>query len=70
MSREKMPKIYRVLRVLEYEGPIDWLISSLKETAVPLQGVYKINFETKIKSGLVGNLPEIIKTQLKEDSDA
>ena len=50
-----MSDIVRVVRVLEYEGPREWIEHTPHKGAVPAQGVYVVNENTRILSGILGN---------------
>lgn len=78
-----MTDIVRVLRILEYTGPHDWVEKTLSSGAVPANGQYTLlkgeavnppikGYDWCIKSAVVGQFPEIlevntIKTDHTED---
>jgi hypothetical protein len=53
-----MIEIVRVLRVLEYEGPRDWVESSLKDRAV--KGERRVSNRAVIREAILGETPEVI----------
>lgn len=58
-----MSKKYRVLRVLEYVGDLEWIENTLNRSSVPLNGDSRhiSGAENYIKSAMIGNFPEDIK---------
>jgi hypothetical protein len=50
----------RVMRILIYEGDYDWVKTTLEHSAVPMDGIKRIEDQGQIKSALIDKLPEIM----------
>jgi hypothetical protein len=55
--------IVRVLRILEYVGPRDWVETTLNNNAVPTNGERRIDKNRVIRSAILGSYPEILEQQ-------
>ena len=56
--------IVRVLRILEYVGPREWVETTLAQGAVPANGQYTVGqsqFKQCIRSAVIGQYPEILE---------
>jgi hypothetical protein len=53
--------IVRVLRILEYVGPRDWVEMTLKNGGVPANGEFGGDHGWKIRSAILGQFPEILE---------
>ena len=53
--------IVRVLRILEYVGPREWVEDTLNRAGVPVNGQMRIDETRCIRSAIVGTYPEILE---------
>jgi hypothetical protein len=53
--------IVRVLRILEYVGPREWVESTLQKTGVPANGCREVDKDKVIRSAIIGQYPEILE---------
>lgn len=51
--------IVRVLRILEYEGPREWIEETLRRRAVKKE--YRIGAHSTIREAIVGEFPTILE---------
>lgn len=69
-----MSDIVRVLRILEYVGPREWVENTLRMGAVPANGVHEFvsteGVPHTIKSALVDPFPEVVKEAKTDDAEA
>jgi hypothetical protein len=55
-----MTDIVRVLRILEYVGPREWVETTLEKGAVPANGSHRIDDNKVIRSATLGEFPEVL----------
>jgi hypothetical protein len=61
-----MSDIVQIIRIIVYEGDREWVESTLKHTAIPLNGDFNFFGEGKrrvIKSKTLGDFPTIMKIE-------
>lgn len=62
----------RLLRVIEYDGPIEWVIEEVKKRGV--KGLVEIKFPSGeiciIREAIIGEVPTILTTGQGETSEA
>lgn len=56
-----MTDIVRVLRILEYVGPREWVETTMQKNAVPSNGCYQVDKDKFIRSAVIGQYPEILE---------
>lgn len=61
MPNKSAPEIYRVLRVLEYVGPMDWLEHTFANNGV--KGTRIVDANKRINSAFLGDVPERLKAE-------
>jgi len=61
-----MSDIVRVLRILEYVGPREWVEMTMQKNAVPSNGCYQVDKDKFIRSAVIGQYPEILEKQAEE----
>jgi len=58
-----MSEIVRVLRILEYTGPREWVEMTMQKNAVPSNGAYQVDKDKCIRSAVIGQYPEILEAK-------
>lgn len=59
-----MTDIVRVLRILEYVGPRDWVEKTLSQGGVPARGEHRVaQHNGVIRSAVLGDYPEILEVK-------
>lgn len=63
-----MTEIVRVLRIVEYVGPRDWVEKTVQES---IHGTKHLGEMKSIRAATIGEFPEILKTETnrKENSN-
>lgn len=56
-----MTETVRVLRILEYVGPREWVEMTLAKGGVPSNGEYRAHSGAVIRSAIIGQFPEILE---------
>jgi hypothetical protein len=56
-----MSDIVRVLRILEYTGPREWVERTLEQGAVPANGQHTLPNGSVVRSAIIGQYPEILE---------
>jgi hypothetical protein len=65
-----MSDVVRVLRILEYVGPREWVEQTLSQGSVPARGQYGIGHGWTIRSAILGEFPEILENNNGEKSNS
>jgi hypothetical protein len=64
-----MSDIVRVLRILEYVGPREWIETTLLKGAVPANGEHRLADNSVIRSAIIGQYPEILENNNGKESN-